>query len=74
MKIRIRPDAIPQALADHNISRDELARRMGVSSSTALRVQQGITEPSPKFIAALIVSTGRPFEELFVLTAPAEVA
>lgn len=38
---------------------------MGVATATAYRIDAGRTEPSPKFIAALITLTGQTFEELF---------
>jgi len=47
------------------ISRDELARRMEVSSTTAYRVHSGDVEPSPKFIASFMHVTGEKFEDLF---------
>lgn len=48
-----------------DISRDELSRRMKVSTVTAYRVDSGKSDPSPQFIAALMGVTGQPFEELF---------
>lgn len=66
VRITAKPTALRQAQKDlGDISRDELSRRMGVSTMTAYRVDSGQTEPSPKFIAALMTVTGRPFEDLF---------
>lgn len=48
-----------------NISRDELSRRLRVSTNTAYRIDSGKVDPSPAFIAALMDFTGEPFEELF---------
>lgn len=65
MRIALRPGALHGYCREHDISRDELARRMGVSTGTAFRVDAGRTDPSPKFIAALMSVTGQPFEDLF---------
>ena len=66
-RIVIRPDAIADYTKEQGISRDELARRMGVTTATAYRVDTGRTEPSPRFIAQLMNVTGLPFDELFVI-------
>jgi hypothetical protein len=44
---------------------------MGVASTTAYRVECGDVEPSPRFIAALMHTTGKRFEQLFEIV-PAE--
>lgn len=67
MTIRLRPGVLYGYCVGQDISRDELARRMGIASTTAWRVDQGLVEPSPKFIAAFIRETGRKFEDLFVI-------
>lgn len=74
MRIVLKPGVIHSYCRAHDISRDELARRMGVSTATAFRIDDGRTDPSPKFIASLMNTTGKPFEELFEILAPAEVA
>lgn len=72
MRITPKPDAITTACKDlGDISRDELARRMGVSTVTAYRVHDGRVDPSPKFIAGLMLITGKRFEDLFDLVAAA---
>lgn len=66
MRIRLRTNvmyAVCQTVG--GISRDELARRLRVSSTTAYRIERGDVSPSPRFIAALMQFTGKPFEELF---------
>jgi transcriptional regulator with XRE-family HTH domain len=65
MRITPRPGALYGYCKDHDISRDELARRMKVSTATAYRVDAGKTDPSPQFIASLMDVTGLPFEALF---------
>lgn len=65
MRITPRPGALYRFCKDHDISRDELARRMKVSTATAYRVDAGKTDPSPQFIASLMDVTGLPFEDLF---------
>lgn len=65
MRITLRDGALHNYCKAKDISRDELARRMGVSTATAFRVDDGRTDPSPKFIAALMDVTGQPFEALF---------
>jgi DNA-binding XRE family transcriptional regulator len=71
MRIRPRENAVYQAYTGLGVSRDEMARRMGVSTATAYRVEQGKTDPSPQFIAALMTVTGKPFEDLFEIVAVA---
>jgi transcriptional regulator with XRE-family HTH domain len=71
MQIRLREGAMYRYCAEQSISRDELARRMGVASTTAYRVECGDVEPSPRFIAALMHTTGKRFEQLFEIV-PAE--
>jgi transcriptional regulator with XRE-family HTH domain len=66
MTIRLRANVLHAACAaEGGISRDELARRMRIASSTAYRVERGDVAPSPRFIAALMGITGKPFEDLF---------
>lgn len=74
MQIQLKEGAMYAFCTENNISRDELSRRMGVASSTAYRVERGDVEPSPKFIAALMRTTGKPFEALFEITNAANVA
>lgn len=69
MKITPKPGAVSDAYRDLGISRDELSRRMGVSTATAYRIEMGRTDPSPAFIAALMVATGKRFEQLFDIVA-----
>lgn len=64
-KITPKPGAIYAVMKRLDISRDELARRMKVSTGTAYRVDAGRVDPSPAFIAALINVSGEPFEALF---------
>lgn len=62
----MKPQAITQTCkALGGISRDELSRRMQVSTMTAYRIDAGKTEPSPRFIAALMDISGKKFEDLF---------
>lgn len=65
MRIQLKDGALYGYCVENNISRDELARRMGVASTTAYRVEKGDVEPSPKFIAALLLTTGKAFEDMF---------
>ena len=74
MQIRLRDGALYRYCSEHNISRDELARRMGVASTTAYRVECGDVEPSPRFIAALMHTTGKTFEQLFEIVPAQAVA
>lgn len=64
-RIALKPQAISGYCKAEGISRDELARRMGVSTMTAYRLDAGQNEPSPKFIAAFMDITGKRFEDLF---------
>lgn len=65
MKIRLRDGVLYEICNDQDISRDELARRLGFASTTAWRIDNGDVEPSPRFIAALLTYTSRKFEDLF---------
>lgn len=67
MKLAMKDGALEQCLTELGISRDELARRMGVSSATPYRIQKGRTDPGPRFIAALMDVTGKDFDDLFVV-------
>lgn len=70
-RIVLRPNVLAAHCREKDISRDELARRIGVDRATAYRVDEGMVDPSPKFIAGLIDVTGLPFEELFTITTEA---
>jgi DNA-binding XRE family transcriptional regulator len=65
MRIRIRAGALYELLKSADISRNELARRLGVSNATAYRIDEGKVDPSPRFIASLISLSGKKFEDLF---------
>lgn len=65
MKFAMKDGAMDEVLTDLGISRDELARRMGVSTATPYRVQKGRNQPGPKFIAGLMDVTGKSFDDLF---------
>jgi transcriptional regulator with XRE-family HTH domain len=65
MRIKVRQGALYSLLKREGISRNELARRLGVSYATAYRIDEGMVDPSPKFIAALISVSGKKFEQLF---------
>lgn len=67
MQIQLIEGVVYEYCKDLGISRDELSRRMGVASTTTYRVERGDVEPSPKFIAALMLTTGKRFEDLFVI-------
>jgi len=74
-RIKVKPGAIYGYCKRHDISRDELARRLGVSTGTAYRVDDGRVDPSPAFIAAFMTLTGEPFDALFIIERPeSEVA
>lgn len=74
MRIVLKPGVIGSYCKEHDISRDEMARRMGISTATAFRIDDGRTDPSPKFIASLMNLTGKPFEQLFDIQQPAAVS
>lgn len=67
MKILPKPGAIYGVTKRLDISRDELARRMKVSTVTAYRIDAGKVGPSPAFIAALMNVSEQSFEDLFVI-------
>ena len=65
MRITPKPGVIWAYLKQQDMSRNELAARIGVAATTAYRVDEGQVDPSPKFIAGLMRLTGKPFEALF---------
>lgn len=70
-RIKLRATALSTLSRELGISRDEIARRLGVSTATAYRLDAGRNEPSPKFIAALIIFSGKSFDDLFEIKAAA---
>lgn len=64
-RIVVRKGAFSGVYRALDISRAELARRMGIDTGTAYRVELEKTDPSPRFIASLMLASGRKFEELF---------
>lgn len=71
MRIKVRQGALYELLKSEDISRNELARRLGVSNATAYRIDEGKVDPSPRFIASLISVSGRKFEDLFEIVSEA---
>lgn len=65
MRIVLKSGIMADYYRSKDISRDEMARQMGVSTTTTFRVEKGDVDPSPRFIAALILLTNEPFEALF---------
>lgn len=72
MKLAMKDGALDKCLDELGVSRDELARRMGVSNVTAYRVHKEKTEPGTKFIAALMDVTGKDFDTLFEIVGGAK--
>lgn len=73
-RIALRANVISEICKSEGISRDELARRVGVTSVSAYRLDAGRSNPSAKFVAGLIVATGRSFDDLFVITETEDAA
>lgn len=73
-QIHLRPGILQEVCDEKSLSRDALARDLGVSSASAFRIDSGRVKPSTQFIAALLDYTGRPFEDLFEVTEPERVA
>lgn len=71
MQITPKPGVIWNYCKAEDISRDELARRVGVNRATAYRIDEGMVQPSTKFIAGFITVTGRRFEDLFEIVGDA---
>lgn len=65
LRIILKPGVLYTEGKQRELSRDALSRQMGVSTATAYRVEKGDVDPSPRFIAALMRLSGKPFEELF---------
>lgn len=65
-RISPKPEALREAIKRHaGGSRDQLARLVNVDKTTAYRIESEKVAPSPRFIAGLIVLTGKRFEDLF---------
>lgn len=73
-RITPKPGVIATYCEQTGISRDELSRRMGVSTVTAWRVDTGRVDPSPGFIARLMDVTGLGFEALFAIERDGDAA
>lgn len=66
-RIMLRSGAIPDVRRDlGGISQAKLCRLMKIDPSTAWRVEHG-GEPSPKFIAGLMLVSGSDFSDLFAI-------
>ena len=65
MRIVPKPEEFRAFIKSVGNNRNEAARRIGVSPATAYRIELEQVDPSPKFIAGLIIATGRTFEDLF---------
>lgn len=65
MRITPKPGVLRDYMKAEDISRDELARRVGVDRATAYRIESDMVTPSTKFIAGLMILTGQKFEDLF---------
>lgn len=64
-RVRLRDGALYGLRKQAGISRDEWARRVGLSSSAAWRLESGHASPSAETIALLLLVTGMRFEDLF---------
>lgn len=67
LRIRLREGTIHRICNDLDCSRDELARRLGVSTGSAYKIDSGRVDPSPTFMARLMQLTGQGFDDLFVV-------
>jgi DNA-binding XRE family transcriptional regulator len=74
MRIVLKPGVLWAYCKAQGISRNEAARRIGVSAATGYRIDEQMVDPSPKFIAGLISVTGQRFEELFDIVTADESA
>jgi transcriptional regulator with XRE-family HTH domain len=66
--VRLRAGTLHRVCKDLDCSRDELARRLGISSASAYKIDVGRANPSNAFIARLVLFTGRRFDDLFEVT------
>lgn len=73
-RIRLREGRLYELMQQLDCTREELARRLGISSSSAFRIDAGRANPSTKFIAAVMALTGQPFEASFEVVADDEAA
>lgn len=65
VNLRLRPGIISAICRELGISRHRLARRMDVHAETLRRADSEENGISSRFIASLIVVSGKPFDELF---------
>lgn len=66
LALRLRPGVITDVCRELGISRHRLARRMDIHAETLRRADSGETGSiSGRFIASLVVVTGRSFDDLF---------
>lgn len=67
MRISLKAGVLDRYMTSKKIDDTELARRIGVDKTTLWRVKNGLTDPSPKFIAGVLAETGKKFESIFEL-------
>jgi transcriptional regulator with XRE-family HTH domain len=67
MRITLKAGVLARYMTSKKIDGNELAKRIGVDKTTLWRVEQGLVDPSPKFIAGLMAESGKRFESLFEL-------
>lgn len=63
--VKLKVSRLQSYLFEQNLSPRDLANRMGVSYTTVYRVLSGKRRPGNDFIAKLLATTGKQFEEFF---------
>ena len=68
VRVQLRPEAVWQHLARHNMTQNELARRVGIAPGYLSQLMCGKRSPSPRVRAALQAKLAiAEFDELFLL-------
>lgn len=66
--LRLRLDVIKALRETKDLESDhDLAARMGLNRSSISRVMRGVSQPGPRFIAALCTALETPMNHLFVI-------
>lgn len=68
MFIQPKTKIIHDFMREHGLGNNEMARKMEINQAFLSRVLRGIQRPGPKFIHSLIRVTGKPFDDLFLVS------
>ena len=65
LRVTVKPDPVWAFLEEHEISQNELARRVGISSGYLSQIMRGAAHPSPQVRRDLLRVLSLDFDDLF---------